>query len=133
MTLYTAVQMGIVQECAYCGELAMDKCQECKEFICPDCQHRGEGGRLLCIDCYDSENEEEEEQEGYDDDEVLKPPAMCECCRKRQGCDNSAYIFDEGDEEGVWICEECEEEAISDAYDAHSLHDSIQRDMGGRL
>lgn len=36
---------------------------------------------------------------------------MCEECGERPGCDNSQFIKEEGDDEGVWICELCEQHA----------------------
>ena len=104
-----------------CSNLITHQCPYCDAVLCPD--HAGT--------CCEGEDEEVDEEEEIEDE--YTPIPMCEICHQNRGEDNSAFIFDEGDEVGVWICRECEEEALAEAYDAHDLHDSIQRDMGGRL
>ena len=54
------------------------------------------------------------------DPELVEPyPELCEYCGERPGLRNSSYwLFEPDDEEGGWVCEECERDFEADAEDS---------------
>ena len=41
-------------ECGDCGDSTTFRCEECKEFVCSECQHDDDGD-IICQECDDRE------------------------------------------------------------------------------
>ena len=116
----------MIHPCHVCHQLTMITCSICGADVCPD-HYNFRDGLTLCLDCYECEyceaplcndcsgecceGEDEEVDEEEEIEDEYTPVPMCESCHQNRGQDNSAFIFDEGEEVGIWICPPCEEEA----------------------